>query len=321
MSEMTFFQTRSRLSAARVTATSKATLPERSPSSAQQPHTSSLHVQQGDTVLGLRLLAVNAPEIAFRLPGSREFTPLTDPAWQAFVEDPWDGFFPAFEDDVQPELIAHLRPRLGKDTAKNHARHALEARTRFEMLLEDDALVLGHDALFVAFAFDAMDRQGHLLAFVNRNQPDPTQPDPRPPSYNERLLRAGLVAPHFVWPNLEPFMRKPTRIQAVFEPGSARSVADRSRKLRNALAGVHEARLEGRGIFDPVDPLQLLPFELRFLAERRAPDHWVIDLDAESDVLLHPQRYFEIEKPENRLFIPPEFKPLFESVGWQAQES
>jgi hypothetical protein len=36
-------------------------------------------------------------------------------------------------------------------------------------------------------------------------------------------------------------------------------------------------------------------------------------------VLIHPQRYFEIEKPENRLFIPPEYKALFVEAGWKPQ--
>jgi hypothetical protein len=46
------------------------------------------------------------------------------------------------------------------------------------------------------------------------------------------------------------------------------------------------------------------------------PDRWVIDLSKEEDVLL-PQHYHAIPFPENRLFVPAEFVPLFLEHGWR----
>jgi hypothetical protein len=37
--------------------------------------------------------------------------------------------------------------------------------------------------------------------YVNCDQPNP----PRPESYTERLLATGVVAPYFIWPNLDPY--------------------------------------------------------------------------------------------------------------------
>jgi hypothetical protein len=60
----------------------------------------------------------------------------------------------------------------------------------------------------------------------------------------------------------------------------------------------------------------LYPFELRFLAQRRAPNRWVIDLSQSDNHLLHPQEY-TIPNPEDRLYIPEEYLLLFKSKGWR----
>ncbi len=60
---------------------------------------------------------------------------------------------------------------------------------------------------FLAFAYEVMDRYGRFLCYVNREQRDAHHPEPRPRSYNERLLAAGAVIPYFIWPNVDPFKR------------------------------------------------------------------------------------------------------------------
>lgn len=72
-----------------------------------------------------------------------------------------------------------------------------------------------------------------------------------------------------------------------------------------------------RGLFAAADPLRLLPFELRFLARRQPRDRWVIDLGGDSDRLIAPQRYLTITNPEDPLFIPAEYVPLFADRGWR----
>lgn len=39
----------------------------------------------------------------------------------------------------------------------------------------------------------------------------------------------------------------------------------------------------------------------------------------DSNVILHPQSYFHIPNPEDRLFIPPAFVPLFVTRGWRLE--
>ncbi len=65
------------------------------------------------------------------------------------------------------------------------------------------------------------------------------------------------------------------------------------------------------------NPLRLEPFELRFLAQRRAPERWVINLSKNDSVLLASQEYYTTPNVEDRLFIPDEYIPLFEASGWK----
>ena len=290
-------------------------------------------VHDGDTVtvaalgnLGVRLLGVDAPEISFRLPGSNAFTSIGTASWETFLTDPFDARWGAFGTPLEPGLVAHLKAHLGPGVGANHNRHAINAQRGFESEVQNDLVTLGKTKddfeFFISFAFEVMDRYGRLLGYINRDQPASSSWVPRPLSYNERLLKLGLVTPYFIWPNVDPFRSKGSKEAAVIQPHKARDEADRNPKLRNALAWVHQAREDGLGLFNPAGDgsLRLLPFELRFLAGRRAPDRWVIDLDSTSDVLIRPQRYYTVPKPENRLFIPSEYKPLFEAAGWKEQK-
>jgi len=160
-----------------------------------------------------------------------------------------------------------------------------------------------------------MDRYGRLLCFINRYQTE----GERPLSYNERLLQAGLISPYFIWPNINPFREKGSLVKAVIEPKKAKEEAQRDPLLRKAREGFRRARREGRGIFSPEGPLQLEPFEVRFLAGQRPPTRWVIDLSKNDDVLIKPQKYYTIKNQEDRLYIPEEYVSLFVEKGWKRQ--
>ena len=56
--------------------------------------------------------------------------------------------------------------------------------------------------------------------------------------------------------------------------------------------------------------LRLQPFELRFLAGKRAPDRLVIDLSSDSGVLLEPTDYPKRTPRESALRAVPEVSPL-----------
>jgi hypothetical protein len=161
-----------------------------------------------------------------------------------------------------------------------------------------------------------MDRYGRLLGYLQPDQPD-TPVAQRQGSYNERLLAAGWVSPYFIWPNINPFRRAGSITAAVPRPGGAAELAQADASLRGARAAVAAARRDELGIYQAGDPLQILPFELRFLARRQPPDRWLVDLSSEAEVLLPPQAYPDVALPEDRLFIPAEYVPLWEHHGWK----
>jgi hypothetical protein len=189
-------------------------------------------------------------------------------------------------------------------------------------MIDDDIQALGVDAatfrFFMAFAHEVTDAYGRLLCYLNRDQPH--EPPPRPKSYNERLLAAGLVLPYFIWPNLDPYKRPRAIVDAVPFPGSLTPVGvpepEATQLLQEARASVRAARANHLGVFEQHDPLQLEPFELRFLARRKPPDRFVVDLSSPGDAILEANEYPGIA-PEDRLFVPAEFLALWESRGWK----
>ena len=286
----------------------------------------------GDTVntlavgyLPVRFLGVDTPEVSFSVPkrdGTRpQFKPIDDPAWQEFLDDPFDSHYPPFQPELAEHLVAHLRSRLRAATALNHAKHAKAAREELVKIIKADMVQLGATPtqflLFHAFAYEALDRYGRLLAFVHPDQPPPPPGQDRLPSYNDRMLTAGLASPYFIWPNIDPFLNQPSVLDAVIPARQARDFAEAPGKLRSARESVRNARARGQGLFDLNDPLQLHPFELRFLADRRPPARWVIDLSRRDDLLIEPQAYYEIANLEDRLYISPEHVGFFEAVGWR----
>jgi len=300
------------------------------------PGTVGQEVHDGDTVtvdpagnLGVRFLGIDAPEVSFTLPaealeaedrraGEASFVQIDDPRWETFLSDPLNERFGPI--DLEADLRAYLRERVGTGTATNHAQLAEVATAALRAEVKGDMERLDQDEeafrFFLAFASEIMDGYGRFLGFLNCDQPDP----PRPPSYNERLLRSGHVTPYFIWPNLDPYRRQPRLVDAVPEPGAVAPAgvsAEASRPLDEARSWVRQAREDGLGVWSANEPLRLLPFELRFLARRTPPDRWVIDLSANDDRLLAPQRYCTIADPEDRLYVPEEYVQLFVSKGWK----
>jgi hypothetical protein len=100
-------------------------------------------------------------------------------------------------------------------------------------------------------------------------------------------------------------------------PRTANQLAEQDGSLRAARESVGQARDAGLGLYNKDDSLRLLPFELRYVARRQPPDRWVIDLNRGDDTLIPPQAYFEIANPEDRLFVPAEYVPLFVDRGWR----
>ena len=116
---------------------------------------------------------------------------------------------------------------------------------------------------------------------------------------------------------MDPWRAQGSLIDATLPPGPFRQQANAAGKLRSARDAVATARANRVGIFEATDPLRMHPFELRYLAQRRVPDRWVIDLAGTAPVLLKPQNYHTVANVEDRLFVPADHVPLFERVGWQ----
>lgn len=288
-------------------------------------------VHDGDTIvvravgnLGVRFLGVDAPEISFPLPGDRRFIGLSDPRWGKFLANPLGDEFPAFDPPLYLALREHLKVCLGPGTALNHHLHAQAAEDMLEEEIQKDLNALGQSEedfqFFLVFANEVLDRYGRLLGFMNRFQPKTPTNEDRPLTYNERLLSAGRVVPYFIWPNLNPFRKKESLVQAVIPPGRANDWAEKDETLRQARQWVRMARQKRMGIFDGNSPLRLHPFEVRFLARRRPPDRWVVDLGKNDDILIKPQKYYTVSNVEDRLFIPEEYVPLFAEAGWKREK-
>jgi len=287
-------------------------------------------VHDGDTInvraignFGVRFLGVDAPEISLPLPGEGGFRSLSHPLWEQFLENPFVDPYPPFQPPLTTGLQNHLETKTGLGAAANQYAHAQAAEDRLEEEVQKDLVGLGQTEeefqFFLAFAYEILDRYGRFLCFINRYQPDPDKPEPRPIHYNGRLLRAGKVSPYFIWPNVNPFRTKKSWIEAVPPAGKAADWAEEDLALRTARQWVRGARESRIGLFDPSSPLRLEPFEVRFLARRQPPNRWVIDLGKDDDVLLPPQEYYGVAKPEDRLFIPEEFVPLFLEAGWRKE--
>jgi endonuclease YncB( thermonuclease family) len=290
----------------------------------QQAHDGDTIIVDPDGNLGLRFLGVDAPEVSFTLPGSQTFVSIANPRWTEFLTNPFAPEYGPFDPPLADGLVGHVLAGIGADTAPNHARLAKEAERALENVMLADVAVLGQTPetfrLFCSFATEVMDGYGRLLCYVNRDQPDREDPEPRPKSYNERVLALGLVTPYFIWPNLDPYKRQKRLVDAVPAPGSLAPEgvgAEERRSFDEARQSVKDARAAGLGVFSPADPLLLHPFELRFLSRRKPPERWVLDLDAGDDLLRPPQTYHEIDNPEDRLFVPEEYVPLFSAKGWR----
>ena len=283
-------------------------------------------VADGDTVGvqldgtgSVRFLGIDSPEKSFEQPlgGGQS---LDGPKWEQFLTNPFANGYPA--QLLEPPLASHLQSRFGSGAAANHHQHAVAAGEALKQLIQSDMTALGQTAdqfrYFLSFSYEVFDRFGRFLAFLNRNQPNPTSPSPRPPSYNERQLETGRALAYFIWPNINPFRDADSVPNAVPRPGTANTVAEHG-DLKRARDLVKSARAAGIGVFDAADPLRFEAFEVRYLGRAEVPTRGVIDLSKNDDVILRPQSYFKIPHPEDRLFVPGEFVPLFAAKGWRLE--
>src|SRR5215203_1644054 len=211
-------------------------------------------VPDGDTVGvqldgtgSVRFLGIDTPEKSFEQPlgGSQK---LDGAEWQQYLTNPLTNGSPSSL--LEPPLAGHLQARFSPGAAANHHRHAVAAGKALTQLIQNDETALGQQAAqfryFVSFSYEVFDQFGRFLAFLNRNQPDPNIPGPRPRSYNERQLEAGSTLPFFIWPNVNPFRQAKTVAEAVPAPGTANVAGERG-DLKRAREAVKKTRADGLG--------------------------------------------------------------------------
>lgn len=287
----------------------------------EQPGSVAQQVHDGDTVnvratgnFSIRFLGIDTPEVSFTLPGSSNFLKIDSRDWESFLADPFAEALPQIP--LDPALKADLVSRAGPRAAKNHADHAAAAQRALENEIQADMNARGLTKrtveFFAAFTREIADRYGRLLAFLNIRDQSAT----RPADYNTRMLKKGLATPYFIWPNIDPWRSRGSLTEAALPPDEFRAQASQSKSLREAREAVAAARNAHLGIFGAAEPLRLHAFELRFLAQRRAPDRWVIDLGGTGPTLLKPQSYHKVANVEDRLFVPADHVPLFTAAGW-----
>lgn len=289
------------------------------------------NVHDGDTSnvildrnLGVRLLGIDTPEISFEFPGSRTFIALSSTKWDVlFTSGAWkQGLM------LDAGLLRDLEQRIGNGigVAKNHADHAEAAQQSLETIMEADLLESGKPKeefrQFMAFAHEFLDSYGRLLCYLNsdsENYPDPPIASAiKRWSYNERQLMSGWAVPYFIWPNVQPFLNQQPFNRNHVSPEGFWSRIKSSSKLNTARAAVALARSQGIGVFNPINPLRVMPFELRFISRKKGPERYVINLqDIGGNQLLNPAQYYTIANPEDRLHIPPEYLPIFLAFGWK----
>lgn len=291
----------------------------------------SQQVHDGDTIvveaagnLSIRFLGIDTPEVSFTLPGSYQFYSIGSDRWDQFLSEPFDNAPVEFVESLGTGLKQHLDAVTGEGCAANHSKHAEAAHRKLEDLITQDMQVLSQDKdtfkFFMSFANEIMDRYGRFLCFINRNQESANDPEPRPNSYNERMLELGMACPYFIWPNINPFRRQTSIIEAVPQPGQIYDISNSNNALGPARQWIKSALQNHDGLFETDDPLMLEPFELRFLSRQQAPNRWVIDLsNTSTNSLIHPTNYYTITNSGDRLFIPSEYVPLFVEKGWQMQ--
>ncbi|MGV2336512.1 MAG UNVERIFIED_CONTAM: hypothetical protein LVR18_21200 [Planctomycetaceae bacterium] len=154
----------------------------------------------------------------------------------------WPAHLPTALGHSQPpspiDSCAWLTARTGPDAAASHYEHAVASREEFRRQVERDMQVMQQDPatfrFYMNFGFEIMDGYGRLLCMLNRNQPSPAQPTPRPPTYNLRLLERGRAFPYFIWPNVNPWERPETVEEAVIPPRAARKMAEADSELTRA---------------------------------------------------------------------------------------
>ncbi len=284
-------------------------------------------VHDGDTLnvssannFPLRLLGIDTPESSFIAPGTDDRFVSTD--HQPFVDllaDPLNSALGPVA-GLTDVLASHIAAKASAAAAITHHHYAKAAEDQLELLIQADFDALGIDTFFLAFGYEALDGFGRLLAYVHPHEPR-TPRSQRRVNYNHRMLESGHAYPYFIFPNVDPFRAKGSPVEAAALATDPATILAAAPALRDACQAVAEARARGAGVFAAARPNPFEPFELRYLARRQLTSRWLIDLSGTERTLYPPHAYAAMPHAEDRLWLPPEFVPLFEASGWRRMQA
>src|SRR5215203_1550278 len=297
-------------------------------------------IHDGDTVSvvvdgssSIRFLGVDTPEVSFGYPkldndpdggDGGKWLSISNEKFQKYLAKPFDSQHSdsqKYKDALGSKLVSYLEDKLNANTAKNHHDLAMKAHRKLERIVEADVQERENQNMkfrfFMAFAFEILDRYGRFLCYLDRDN-NPQERQGRI-SYSERMLETGFAAPYFIWPNLNPFMKSGSIVEAVPDINNFQETINKSKRLCDARNFVKKARDLKIGIFNKSTLLLLSLFELRYLARRGLPDRYVLDMSVAKPKLISPVRYHEIKNIEDRLFIPEEYAPLFKEHGYEVE--
>lgn len=290
-------------------------------------------VHDGDTIkvqllgnFNIRFLGIDTPEMTLQYPiiGSAD-----DEKWlkvdrfDTYLTDPFAPAYPnstPFKNSLGPGLVAHLQNYLGPNCAADHRLMAEDAEDALENMIINEyverAQAGKHFSFFMAFSHEILDAYGRLLCYINRNNTKTEQNQNQYKySYNERMLEIGMAFPYFIWPNVTPFFMPGTPIKDSI-PDAAdlpNFIATKAARLKKARDDVANARANNLGVWNKNI---LAPHELRYLARRKPPNRWVLNLDTCNPQLVEPVKYYTIQNPEDRLYIDEHYIPLFLQKGY-----
>jgi hypothetical protein len=135
-------------------------------------------------------------------------------------------------------------------------------------------------------------------------------------------LKTGYAVPYFIFPNVDPFIKFNSILDAIPEVIQDRfafyKLIQRSSKLKRVREYLEKIRSgNDNTLFTGENTLKLLPSELRILERRKKPFRYVMDFSNPEPVIIPPEDYYLIRNVEDRFFIPEEYIPIFEKRGYK----
>jgi hypothetical protein len=269
-------------------------------------------------------LAQPTPE---EIKGEEVWRELNDISWKKYLSEPFDPSFfdtDSFKKSLGEGLFKYLKEKTGSETAANQYDNSLISRQKLFDIINMDKIESERQgrkfSFFMRFSFEVFDAYGRLLCYLHKNKEKGEQSSND--SYNELLLESGYAVPYFIFPNVDPFIKFNSILDAIPEVGQDRfafyKLIQRSDKLKKARKYLENIRSgKNNTLFTGDNALKLLPFELRILERREKPFRYVVDLSNPEPIIIPPEDYFLIRNVEDRFFIPEEYLPIFEKRGYK----